>query len=299
MNATCILVDDPGGVVTSLASDGTYVYWSVTGTPKTIPTGFIQRQLIMGADTPHVVASAVFPTQIAVDASAVYWIDQQLDAALDGITSSASDGSSQPAVLYPTNQFSAQVALLLTGPRLSWYVPTEQQIQFGPIGGGASMLVVADITATPVHNLAADTGNVYWVDAPVIWKQPIGQNAGMLTQLVTAANVTNLVADDTDPGGNIYWASPSGIFQLPKAGGSPALVNNTIVTGELLVDPGYAYFTAQGDGTCTTSQVLEKVALKDGVPQMIQHLQGCTILAQDTMDLFWIDGGQIWRTFKK
>lgn len=293
-----VLVPDPGAgsghVPNSLASDGTYVYWSVLITGA-VPGGFIHRQNIKAASGTDVVAMTIVPQKLVVGGDFVSWIDGGFVTPV--IKTARSDGSTMGGT-YTELSGQATNTLRAVGTSLVWNSANNaNSLEFGVV---PSLSQVNTLTfATPVTGFDMDAKRLFWSDSAGIYTHSLpltGPNVSAQTPLFDPTNATQLVVDQVE-NGNVCWTTAKGVSWGPKNGKKPPGEWFSVPTqnvNQVLADASYIYW----NDACTSTPAIHRVSVAGGAPVLIANPKTCGALAQDKASLYWIDQGNIYRWIK-
>jgi hypothetical protein len=208
-------------VVHELSADSTNLYiltWSGGYDPVSQEwiLGTIQVAPLAGGK-PKTLTTPKQPSTLAFDATNIYWVDPS-----------------------PGNDLVTPVP----GPA----------VHRVPIAGGT----VTDIgVGFSPNSVAVDATNVYWADSGNIWKTALatagtvplgdaGPGAGGAVELVTSppAGYSNTVGPLVVDGDMLYYSDTGnrGVFRVPTAGGTPAMVATANLPGYIAIDATDVYF---------------------------------------------------------
>lgn len=308
-----LLVPAPtaGPLPNSLASDGTYLYWSIPSTTDVVDAGTlngaIYRKLIDEAPGPGTkVVDSIDPMQVVAGATFVAWSDRRNLG--QGIYTNPSDGGPPAVYRYPDK---TATTLFELDDMLYWGVTgSPVRISIGPAatsgpptgnvypGGG-----VAD------SRFAVDDSSLYVADNANIYKVGIGSSVDAGATLLYNFGISGppwLVADPP-PGTRIYWTTdgPGSVNVGSKNGGSVLFSHaftpsGDIVLGQPLVDDSNIYWFESDDPSCTKVELVRMPAAGGTADTVVALPVGCLTAAQDSKNIFWIHSfnGEIYRWVK-
>jgi hypothetical protein len=263
-------------MLSSLASDGTNLYWSVWGYPEM--GGGVWQAPISGGDpmwlTPNVQNGGA--NGLAVDATSIYWTHQE------GVTSMPIGGGT-PRPIAAADRASG---IALDATNVYWTSLGEGSVMKVPIGGGDAT-VLASGQSEPAA-IAVDAANVYWRNSGdgTIKKVPIGGGDETLLASGLALSSGMAVA-----GGHLYWTNydDGTVMTVPTSGGTPTtLASGQPGPGAIATDGTNVYFSAEGG--------VRRVPVGGGAPITIEcEHEGARMMAIDATHLYWPSGGGIVR----
>jgi hypothetical protein len=136
-----------------------------------------------------------------------------------------------------------------------------------------------------VRAIAVDTTDVVWVDNNGIWRAP-KDGSGSGTQLTNQTFASNSIAI---VGTNVYCASPSGgLYVVPKAGGTPALVTGSADFETLATDGVNAYTVALGIGGAFS------LPLAGGTPTRLPTVANDPFASAECFSSYALDGTNLY-----
>jgi hypothetical protein len=247
-STTVMKVPLAGGTPVTLANDPQYatalavspgaLYWVDPSGPQSEvdassnSTGLVMSVPLVGGNAAPVATEQAFPSNIAVDSSGVYWVNQSVCNA------------------FPCQSTVGTVVMLATG--------------------STTPVTLATLPAQP-GAMALDATNVYWGtnDGRVMTIAKSATGGGTATTLAYyETNVGSLVV----AGGNVYWTTGTGdIMKTPVTGGATtAVLVSSDEIASLATDGTSLYWVTydqQFDPTQTIStNSIHKMALTDPVP---------------------------------
>ena len=197
-----------------LAIDGTNIYFTTIGTSaNNDQDGAIWKMPLAGGTPVAIATGQDFPYSIAVRGSSVYWTNY--DPATD------------------------------TGP-------TSGRVLSVPIAGGATPNAIGVGQAYP-WGVATDNTSVYWTcnSSGKVRSAPLagGATPVVIAQMCdfpgesapgTCENPAGIAVDGT----SVYFADQlDGVWKVPLAGGTPALLQNAAYPAYVTVDSSHVYYT--------------------------------------------------------
>jgi hypothetical protein len=211
---------------TSIVSDGTHVYWTNTGTVRSV------MKVPVTGGTPVAVATGLRqPGYLAVDATNAYWTDQAttfpdgtilMSAPLDG--SAGVDGGA------PTVLVASAIALLqfvVAGGNIYYFNGSTLTVI---TTAGAAVRTLTP-SSTNAVNATADAANLYWTNnvQQVLMMPFSGTTATVLTTLVAPGDfLGNSQPISVDATGVYVPANPGAgvdaVLSIPLAGGTATTV---------------------------------------------------------------------------
>jgi len=211
---------------TSIVSDGAYLYWSNTGTVKSV------MKVAVTGGTPVAVATGLRqPGYLAVDATNAYWTDQAttfpngtilMSAPLDG--SAAVDGGA-PAVLVASGIALQQ--FVVAGGNIYYFSGSTLTVI---TTAGAAVRTLTP-SSTNAVNATADATNLYWTNnvQQVLTMPFSGTTATVLTTLVAPGDfLGGSQPISVDATGVYVPADPDAgldaVLSVPLAGGAATTV---------------------------------------------------------------------------
>jgi hypothetical protein len=294
-----LLVPAAGGPIpNSLASDGTYLYWSIPAATDAIDagplTGAIYRKPIDDAAGPGTkVVGDIDPVQIVAGATFVAWIDRRTLGT--GVYTNPSDGGPPTVYLYPDK---LPAALIERAGTLYWSIgnsPLRISIGLAATPGNLTGTVYPGNAGIDVLHFAVDDDSVYLTNAAKIYKAgTVGSvDAGAVTLydlgLVPALGV---LADPT-PGPNVYWTTggPPTVNVGSKDGGAVLFTHSAMSTSNSIDQPladGSNVYWFESDGSCGPTQIWRMPAAGGPATPVATPPAGCILAAQDPKNIFWI-----------
>ena len=211
---------------TSIVSDGANVYWTNTGTVKSV------MKVPATGGTPAAVATGLRqPGYLAVDATNAYWTDAAstfpngtilMSAPLDG--SAAADGGA-PAVLASSNIALQQ--FVVAGGNIYFFNGSALTV----ITTAGAVVRTAIPSATNAVNATADATNLYWTNnvQQVLMMPLSGTTATVLTTLVAPGDFLGTTQPISVDATGVYLPANPGagvdaVLSVPLAGGAAATV---------------------------------------------------------------------------
>jgi len=215
-------------VALGIALDATHAYWTVGRyIADGIPSGGKVMRVAFSGGAPETLASDLrLPTDIAVDAHNVYWIDDFSNEVLS-VPSSGGD----PISVARTHEVSA---LTIDATSAYWLdvdgAKRTSTVKKAPLAGGAAIELASAQLYT--GGLAVDSTSVYWIDLD----QPLGTvrvmkvplEGGPATTLLSMASYSpneagTLAVDETSA---YFVGGADGVLKIPLAGGTPTLLTS-------------------------------------------------------------------------
>jgi hypothetical protein len=219
-----------------------------------------------------IVADQSSPSQIAVDAGALYWNNignQTLVRMPFGGTPAAIASNISPTTPFAIDDTSS-----------FWLSLGGAAIMKAPLNGGPAVSLVdrASATNVPVNGLTVDSTSVYWAEyRPCLGAVMKIAKAGGSPTLIASSNqeVPGPLAVDAT---NLYGSSSRvGVFRVPLAGGAPVVLAPEWATGVAINGPTVLW---------TSGGLLLKVPTQGGTPTQISADAG-NVVATDGNDVFW------------
>jgi hypothetical protein len=205
VGGTPTVVAPQSGDPAHLVVDASNAYWTEMN------QGAVLRVPLSGG-SPATVASAMLPSAIALDDTAVVWLGGQ------GVYAAPKTGGSAVALasslpLFPTNG----LAVNATDVYVNAGAPSELAgVDAVPVGGGAFRIVYGGQFSAGGGPIAVDATRVYWSEPTgVVYAGSLG--GGNATVLATGQdNVDAIAVDDTA----VYWlvngsGAEGGVVKLP------------------------------------------------------------------------------------
>jgi sugar lactone lactonase YvrE len=282
-------IQPPNAVITDIAVDSTYVYWTQG---QEAPNGANYKPFSGGSIVS--ILESPDPRGIVADGTNVFWTDFEtggiysygtvVKALQPPLVAPAEDGG--PAAGSPT-------AITTDGTNVYWVDPVANTVSQISVNGGTPH-VLAQSQSNPVA-IAVYGANVYWID------YASGSSDGSIDTVPvgsTNATVKALVTGETKPWGlavdgtSVYWTdetNPGTVKSFPTAAASGAtatvLATNQGAPTGIAVDAQYVYWTNFNDGTVV------KVALTGGTPFVLASgLNNPSAIAVDNKNVYWADG---------
>jgi hypothetical protein len=327
----------PGAVVsisgTNFPSSASAVTVTIGGTPATVGTitstninvtvpslnaGTYSLVVTTSAGSstwPRFVVDALHvPSGLVVDATSVYWLEQ------DGSVKKVPIGGGSVTAL-ATNQGHPH-ALAQDSSNLYWTDQEGGAVKQIAKGGGAVSTLASGLQSPEC--IAVDGSNVYWIENGITSVRKIAKAGGPIATLTTNATGTALAVNDS---GVYYFGANQVVYKAGLSGGSavfeglmdmgPVIVldatqlyfgrtalhrallsNGTVTTytstpgfaGGLAVDAANLYYVnIPQDATVQTSQI-ESVPLGDGAVKVIVSASGAGHdLAVDGTSVYWTE----------
>ena len=211
---------------TSIVSDGTNVYWTNTGTVKSV------MKVPVTGGTPVAVATGLRqPDYLAIDATNAYWTDEAstfpngtilMSAPLDG--SAAVDGGA-PAVLVASNIALQQ--FVVAGGNIYYFNGSTLTV----ITTAGAAVKTLTPSSTNAGNATADATNLYWTNnVQQVLTMPLsGTTATVLTTLVAPGDFLGTTQPISVDATGVYVPANPGagvdaVLSIPLAGGTAATV---------------------------------------------------------------------------
>jgi hypothetical protein len=284
-----------GKDIVSLASDGTFIYWSEIDTADS-KFSAIARMRIDKTSAPASFVS-VEAHSVVTDGMELFWWGQtsgQIQKSLVTI--------SMVQNLFAQTNMPAE--LHLEGSEVLWSDNGSSRIYSGS-KSGTPPAVFAVAQGLQSQHFGVDAGYVYWSTGSAInkRKRPL---SGMDSPLSVgpADMAVNVLADPDPTNGYVYYATSAvngGVFRLKKDGStisSNALFVSTNYTDALLMDGAYLYWTNFSSGACTGGGSLGAKSFTTGAQKSLAPLTGCGAITQDAGAIYFVDAGTIRRVVK-
>ena len=276
---------------TSIVSDGANVYWTNTGTVRSV------MKVPVTGGTPVVVATGLRkPGYLAIDATNAYWTDEAstfpngtilMSAPLDGTAAA-------PAVLASSNIALQQ--FVVAGGNI-YYFNLSTLTVITTAGAAVKTLTPSSTNAL---NATADAANLYWTNnVQQVLTMPLsGTTATVLTTLVAPGDfLGGSQPISVDATGVYVPANPGGgadaVLSIPLAGGAPTTVATFVsafngVPG--IVSDGKNVYWANNFGFA----VMRAPVTGGTVVTISCDVEKPEGIAQDTTHVYWTtEGGSV------
>jgi hypothetical protein len=327
--AQVVAVIDAGvGSGAGIAVDNDYVYWTGFGFG---PTGTVSATPLDGGATIVLASMQQLPSEIAVDQTNLYWINQGYSAQTGSVMELPLPvGTAQPFVLASGV---APEALAIDCQYVYWtdFNGTVSRVakQFSLDGGGADSGSSLPDSGCPIacvvdgglftcvnghclttlaasqswpYGLAVDSARVYWTNS--------GSSGSVMSVNLDGSNIATLASGQSAPtllaidSTHVYWLveSPGSVMKALLDGGSPStLASGQAGLGGIAVDSASVYWSNVAAGGTVVRAALDgsgPVALATGQ-------SGAFSMASDSSALYWtangnsavisapLDGGQL------
>jgi hypothetical protein len=233
-----------------LATDGTAAYWATNNIdPFTAGASIYSCPLTGCGSSPKLLVGNIPPatSELAVDASSVYWVSRGIDAPPPGVgyinggVMKLPLGGGVPQML-AAGDLGGDGHIAVDPSSVYWVNSAAGTILRVPIAGGAVQTVASG--QTQPHSVVLDSNGIYWYAAG-IFALPTGQSTPVMLAPAPAGTPPIVVG-----GGYVYWYAPSGapgpfnvgtIQRVPTGGGAVETVASqqspyamALVTGLLL-----------------------------------------------------------------
>lgn len=144
---------------TALAVDDAYLY--VANFPSG-PDGTIERIPKSGGPPQTLASKQAHPAAIAVDDTAVYWVDVGYGAAATALMRAGKDGANVAALVDDADGARGIAEVAVDGTNVYWLERGTGRLVKMPKAGGVQTAIASGLE-TPAH-LVAHGGNVYWAN---------------------------------------------------------------------------------------------------------------------------------------
>jgi hypothetical protein len=248
-----VIATDQGGA-SALAVDSSRAYWSdFSG------NAVLTSTLDGGAPTTLATGLAVSSDDLLVDATRVFWLENE-------ILSMPLAGGSPTVLVSSPGSSSASIQRFAIDQRNVYWIQYENlpssvtTVLSAPLAGGQPVTIAA--VQEQGACIATDGTNVYWATSSTqgvsIWKAPTASDAGAATKLssggLPGSDCAEMVVDTS----SVYWvegykATALGVDKVPVDGGpNVTLVSQQAGAYQIAVDDTSLYFLANGGGLCGT-----------------------------------------------
>ena len=191
------------------------------------------------------------PTNIVVDATSVYWLDDSL------VMKAGLDGGNPTTFVYGA----APSALAVDATNLYWIDVSVDSVLKTDLGGGPPITLA---TGQHALQIAVNTTGLYWVNKDCTVMK-IGLDGGTPKTLHALPHSKDGCGDQLNPplvadATSVYWIIDSStVMKAPTGGGAAKeLLNGPSNMADLAVDATSVYFTHQrGSGPEDTAAVMK------------------------------------------
>jgi hypothetical protein len=279
----------------SVATDGTRVYWTTWGTSGSQDGGMIMSASVNGGASTTLIANEGTTTDIAVDATSVYWMNygKNLRAMpkAGGAARTLFD-TDEPMTFALDDSFA--------------YVTTTSAVWKVALSGGAPQKLV---DARVSEAIAVDDAYVYWVD-----RGAVGDNFTALSRVSKAGGAAQVLASGTGvfsetvmnalvvDNANVYWVATRAdgvVATIPKTGGAPQTLVSGLVCPYTLRSNGDALFYANAVIACgpekMPNRIFSSVPRAGGATTSIANAEPVGVdgaFAIDARNIYWTGRGQ-------
>jgi hypothetical protein len=204
------------GFCGGVAVDQTGIFWTDEGVFGE-PTGSIMRSTLGGRDAATLASEQNGPTDIAVDAASIYWIDSHAAGRYHNrgpIMPDPEDASPAPP-------------------------PVGEIMKLDKRGGSPATLASGQVEPT---SLVVKRGDVYWISHRPSHIMRLPASGGQPVAIIEAGDPSALAVDED----SIYWADASAglVMKAARVGGRPrVLASNQGELAQIAVDEDSVYWT--------------------------------------------------------
>ncbi|HVW28425.1 MAG TPA: hypothetical protein VHC69_23840 [Polyangiaceae bacterium] len=233
--------------ISAIASDGTYIYWSVPGTSSTTLDSSIWR-VKSGTNTPvDDVRTGVSTGTIAADANNVYWSDLSSNAVVGAYPR---DGT---AVTTLIEKVSLVHSMVSDGSTL--YVGSDNRLDLVTLGkpGSVSLTSLQALKLTPTgYSVAADSSHVFaWFrDASSAHLMRLSKpDFGTPVDLAESDSTDDAYGPVAVVGTTVFFVESDGLYRVPVDKSSAAIRVDEIVgtlPTALAASDGFLFWLEQG-----------------------------------------------------
>lgn len=233
-------------------------------------------------------ASGVCPENLAVDSTAIYWVDTCKKA-----VRSMPIGGGSPSSLVSSLTIDGTDSLALYGNSL--YYTDQTGVYQLPKAGGSRKTLASTPSSTPM-NIAADSVHAFWSDSTGTVNGVVRTGG---TPFTLASNQTGVGHIAIDPN-NIYWitagmqsANNGTLMQLAFGGSTPVqLASGLSEDGPVVVDGTTVYW---GFRSSLTSSIMEVPIGGGSATKLLNTDQKPWDMVLDNGNIYWTDCFNLYR----
>jgi hypothetical protein len=222
---------------------------------------------------PVALASGENASQLAIDATNVYWTSFQ-----NGVVRKIAIAGGSAQTLASGQARPAGIAVDSTSVYWTDFPTTDiGSVMKVPLAGGTPV-VLASNQYIP-YAIAVDATNVYWTAYETLMTMPLG--GGTPTTLVTAQQPINVFTIDST---NLYWSSDGMLAEVALAGGTPVSLAYAQSMLGIAVDATTVFWTESYSGTVTSVPIAG-----GGYTSLATGQDGPSAIAVDSTNVYWLD----------
>jgi sugar lactone lactonase YvrE len=242
--------------VQSVASDGSYVYWTNKG-----PTGQVRRALPTGAAMATIATNQNQPDWIASNGTTVAWTNQGSNQVMSAPAGASSATPTQLNVTGENGTLPAGIAIDSANVYYATKTAGGGLAEAVPLTGGP----VSELGTATYVGIAADATNVYWTGGfsnPIVSQNTKAGTTATVKIIATGAALTCPLGIASD-GANVYFldqgttssgtivANAGALYRIPIGNGGtlpPPLVRGLTDPQGIAVDDSAVYWVTGGLG---------------------------------------------------